>query len=160
MVFVLALTFRKEVKDTFVTKDEFQSFCIEVKDEFQGFRNELNEFNVNLLQLAARTLNSNLKNPTLLIRSVPIPGPNSSRGTIEPVPTLFPRHADDQRHLRGSDREEEPAHTDPERAVELLEDILGLQEDNLMAFRERARQLATRPSVVTKREQPFYSKRE
>ena len=59
----------------------------------------------------------------------------------------------------GSDRAEASLHIDPRRAVELLEDILGLQEENFIAFRERARLLAAQPSTAAKREQPFPSER-
>jgi len=114
-----------------------------------------------------RGRNNNLKNPTLLIRSVPIPGPGG--GITEPNPKLFPRHADEFYSLRdassehsrrmlaylakfydigaqsagssGSDRAEVLLHIDPKRAVELLEDILGLREEHFIVFRERARLL-------------------
>ena len=43
---------------------------------------------------------------------------------------------------------------DPERAVELLEEILGLDEDNFVAFRAKAQLLANQGPTAEKRERP------
>jgi hypothetical protein len=67
------------------------------------------------------------------------------------------QNASDASDASESDRSQSGGETriDPERAVELLEDILGLQEHNFIAFRERARQFAIRsPAPPPKRGQP------
>ncbi len=112
--------------------------------------------------MAARSRNNNLKNPTLLIRSIPVPDPGG--GFVEPDPARFSRNADEFYSLRNPSTDRHcrilayltdfydialtafgssgSGQVDPARAVELLEDILGLQEDNFVAFRARARQFA------------------
>lgn len=46
---------------------------------------------------------------------------------------------------------------DPERAVELLEEILGLEEDNFAAFRAKAQLFANQTQTAEKRDQPATS---
>ena len=174
--------FRKEVREEFVG---FRSEIKEIKDTFVT-KTTFDELKVTVHQMDARSRNNHLKNPTLIIRPVPTFDPISDR-IVQPDPELFPEHANEFYALRnpstkrqhqlldylvkfydlsqftGSSSSKEakkPLRLDPERAVELLEDILGLQEDNFIAFRERARRFTGQPSAPAKREQPFSSERE
>ncbi|KAK1828848.1 hypothetical protein QBC39DRAFT_332965 [Podospora conica] len=100
---------------TFVTKSEFNSFRDDVGAEFRslnghvnqlrsdvnglrsdvnGLRSDVKELKVTVLQMAARSRNSKLRNPTLLIRAVPTACAGSPRGIAEPDLALFPRYAD------------------------------------------------------------------
>ncbi|KAK2005929.1 hypothetical protein LZ32DRAFT_623330 [Colletotrichum eremochloae] len=128
--------------------------------------------------------NNALKNPTLPIRPVVVYRPE--QGILEPELSQFPRNANEfyslrnpqtsrQRsmlvylaafydvQLRTADYYSEADSSDdetflnrPDVIVEKMEDILGLNEDKFVKFRERARQLETRtPSKPIKRSQIF-----
>ncbi|SPQ24489.1 54cb39ce-b1d3-4004-9478-6d6ec86be6d8 [Thermothielavioides terrestris] len=119
-------------------------------------------------RMAARFQNSTLKNPALPI--APLPALHPVRGIVHPDLSQFPRHAkefyalrhpsnDRQRRMlsylisfydiriSAAENSDDEVGADPdERAVEMLEAILGLNEDNFIRFRERAREPG-RPSA-------------
>ncbi|KAK3364142.1 hypothetical protein B0T25DRAFT_58914 [Lasiosphaeria hispida] len=126
----------------------------------------LSEMQVTMRQIDARARNSRLKKPTARIRAVPIF--IQGHGAKDPDPSFFPKYADQLYNLRKPqtahdyqmladlsefyDIWDEAADTsqsggeevkiDPEHAVELLEGVLGLEEDRFLAFRAKAQQLA------------------
>ncbi|GAB1314309.1 hypothetical protein MFIFM68171_04519 [Madurella fahalii] len=138
----------------------------------------MSQMDVRMRQMEARSLNSKLKNPIARIRPVPIF--IQGRGAGEPNLDYFPKYADEFYGLRKPQKERdykmltylsefydiqleaadasrsgEEVQVDPERAVELLEAILGLDEDNFIAFRARAQQFANQgPPTAEKRDLP------
>ncbi|KAK3364229.1 hypothetical protein B0T25DRAFT_576544 [Lasiosphaeria hispida] len=93
--------------------------------------------------------------------AIPIPGPNNS--IAQPDSAKFPRHANefyglrkenDRSSRRHYDIAQDPSESgretqlDPEFVVAMLDDILGLQEDDFTPFRERAQLLASAPAPV------------
>ncbi|KAK5656575.1 hypothetical protein OQA88_4554 [Cercophora sp. LCS_1] len=116
-------------------------------------------------QIEVRARNGKLKNPIARIRPIPIFVPGV--GAQDPDPAYFPGYVDQLYVLRKPQKEsdrkmlaylskfydiwheasasrsdEEEAKVDPERAVEPLEEILGLDEENFTRFRTRAQQFA------------------
>ncbi|WQF76299.1 hypothetical protein CDEST_01313 [Colletotrichum destructivum] len=154
-----------------------------VKAQTQRLEAQNQRLEAQIRQSHAYMRNNALKNPTLPIRPVVVYRPE--QGILEPELTRFPRNANEfyslrdpqtNRHrsmlsylaafydvqLRTADYPSEDDSSDdetfdcPDVIVEKLEDILGLNEDKFVKFRERARQLATQtPSKPTKRSQVF-----
>ncbi|KAK5656230.1 hypothetical protein OQA88_4991 [Cercophora sp. LCS_1] len=148
----------------------------EMKTTMGEMQGTIGEMQVTMRQIGARGRNSKLKNPISRIRPIPI----FIQGQ-EPDPARFPQYANQLYNLRKpqqkrdyqmlaylskfydiwqdaantSHSSEEEAQIDPERAVELLEEILGLEEDNFIAFRARAQHFANQgPPIAEKRDRP------
>ncbi|KAK0729587.1 hypothetical protein B0H67DRAFT_604807 [Lasiosphaeris hirsuta] len=147
-------------------KSDLASFKAETKAEFRDVKATISEMQVTMRQSDVRARNSRLKNPTARIRAIPIF--IHGHGAKDPDPSFFPKYADQLYNLRKpqtardyqmltdlskfydiwdeaadtSQSGEEEEKIDPERAVELLEEILGLEEDRFIAFRAKAQQLA------------------
>lgn len=145
-----------------------------------SLRREQKEVKLDNLRMAARFDNYKLKTPFLEIKPVPAYDPN--RVIVLPNPDLFPRHAkefyalrhpsnDRQREMLsylvdfydiqpsapkdGGGKEEARPNASSERAVEMLEGILGLDEDNLIKFAEQAAERRRSPKrLTTKRARP------
>ncbi|KAK3364144.1 hypothetical protein B0T25DRAFT_627967 [Lasiosphaeria hispida] len=146
-------------------KSDLASFKAETKVEFRDVKATISEMQVTMRQFDARARNGKLKNPTARIRAVPIF--IQGHGAKDPDPSFFPQYADQLYSLRKpqmardyqiltdlskfydiwneaantSQSGEEEDKIDPERAVELLEEILGLEEERFTAFRAKAQQL-------------------
>ncbi|GAB1312026.1 hypothetical protein MFIFM68171_02236 [Madurella fahalii] len=159
---------------------ELKTDVRELKTEFGELKADFGEMRVTMRQMEIRARNSRLKNPIARIRPVPIFV--QGRGAEEPNPDYFPKYADQLYGLRTPQKERdyqmlaylskfydiqleaadtsqssEEIQVDPERAVELLEEILGLDEDNFIAFRARAQQFATQGPTAEKRDRPATS---
>ena len=85
-------------------KDDVQKFRTDVNHRFDDvnrrfdeLNDDMKEFKVQLLRNAARTWNSDLRNPKYHVRPLPA---IRDRSIIEPDLTLFPRHADEFYTLR------------------------------------------------------------
>ncbi|GKT92447.1 hypothetical protein CT0861_09412 [Colletotrichum tofieldiae] len=169
---------KQELKnDISLVKGELKEFKDNVKAQNQRLEAQVR-------QSHAYMRNNALKNPTLPIRPVVVYRPE--QGILEPELSRFPRNANEfyslrdpqtNRHrsmlaylaafydvqLRTADYPSEDDSSDdeifldrPDVIVEKLEDILGLNEDKFVKFRERARQIATQiPSKPVKRSQIF-----
>ncbi|KAH6613345.1 hypothetical protein F5144DRAFT_401227 [Chaetomium tenue] len=150
---------------------------------FDRLEQRFDHLELDNIRMAARFQNFMLKNPVL--RITPLPAYDPTHGIRQPNAALFPRHAKDFYALRhpSNDRhrqmlaylvsfydiqlsipessyeedEDEVGleESDSERAAELLEGILGLNEDNFIKFRERAAEMGRRRTPpATKRSQP------
>ncbi|TQN73490.1 hypothetical protein CSHISOI_01992 [Colletotrichum shisoi] len=148
----------------------------------QRLENQTQRLEAEIRQSKAYIRNNALRNPTLPIRPLVIYHPE--RGILEPNELRFPRNADEfyalrdpqtDRHrsmlaylamfydvrLRTADYTSDDESSDdevfidrPDLVIEKLEDILGLNEDKFIKFRERARNLASRtPPKPIKRSQ-------
>lgn len=151
----------------------------ELKTDASGLKTDVGEMKVTMRQMEIRARNSRLKNPIARIRPVPVF--IQGRGAEEPSPDYFPKYADQFYSLRKPQTERdyqmlaylskfydiqleaadvsrsgEEVQVDPERAVELLGERLGLDENNFIAFRARAQQFATQgPLTAGKRDWPI-----
>jgi hypothetical protein len=138
----------------------------------------MEELRADSIRASARFGNYMLRNPTL--RITPLVAFVPGKGLVYPDMALFPRHANEFYALRhptnersrrmldyfvafydvqlddfGDDDVAEATASDSERAVELLEGILGLNEDNFVRFKERASKLYRRtPPSAIKRAPP------
>ncbi|KAK3365006.1 hypothetical protein B0T24DRAFT_505746, partial [Lasiosphaeria ovina] len=147
----------------------------EIKVTIGEMQGTMGEMQVTMRQIEVRARNGKLKNPTARIRPIPIFA--QGRGAQEPDPARFPKYADQFYGLRKPQKERdhlmleylstfydiqqeaadasesgENVPVDPERAVELLEEILGLDEDNFAEFRARAQRFADQsPPAAEKR---------
>ncbi|WQF90612.1 hypothetical protein CDEST_15626 [Colletotrichum destructivum] len=178
---------QQELKtDIGLVKQELKEFKDDVKAQNQRLEAQNQRLEAQIRQSHAYMRNNALKNPTLPIRPVIVYRPE--QGILEPEPSRFPRNADEfyslrdpqtNRHrsvlaylaafydvqLRTADYPSEDDSSDdetfldrPDVIVEKLEDIFGLNEDKLVKFRGRARQLAAQnPSKPVKRLQTFLS---
>ncbi|KAI3317676.1 hypothetical protein HD806DRAFT_362602 [Xylariaceae sp. AK1471] len=139
-----------------------------LESRFDGLESKFdvkfNEMSARQEQLEAFVRNSRLRNPNLPIR--PVVALRPFQGIVEPDPSYFPRHANEFYSLRNpaTDHQRQmlayladfydilrPSKKDgvliedPYDTVDLLEGILGLEEDRFIQFRERARHMAARP---------------
>jgi hypothetical protein len=144
-----------------------------VDDRFNAVDDRFDRLEVQTRQSHAYVRNNALKNPTLPIRPLVVYRPG--QGIMEPDSSYFPRHADEfyslrnpqtdrhrsmlaylalfydvqlraDAHSSGEDGSEDETVLDrPDLVVERLEDILGLNEDQFIRFKERAHEIASRP---------------
>ncbi|KAK5654460.1 hypothetical protein OQA88_7371 [Cercophora sp. LCS_1] len=140
--------FRAEVK---VELDNIHHKIGRLEADVGEVKITMGEMQVTMRQIDIRTRNGKLKNPISRIRPIPIF--TQGRGAQEPDPANFPRYADQFYGLRKPQKERDYQmlvylskfydiwqeavdqsiqEIDPERAVELLEEILGLEEDNFV----------------------------
>ncbi|KAM0259991.1 hypothetical protein ACHAPA_010488 [Fusarium lateritium] len=143
--------------------DEFKS----VDDRFQDVHDRFDEMKAENLRLLANIRNGKLSNPFLPIQALPTYLFN--QGITYPEATHFPKNANEFYALkRPSSRRQigmlaylsifydlplyqdhgDTALQNPELAVEYLENILGLEEDRFTRFKQRARELETRPKAI------------
>ncbi|KAK1749860.1 hypothetical protein QBC47DRAFT_395156 [Echria macrotheca] len=159
---------------------ELKTDVAQLKVDVGDIKVTVGEMQISMRQMEIRMRNGRLKNPVARIRPVPIFV--HGQGAREPDPEHFPKYADQLYALRKPrkdrdfrmlaylskfyDIEQEAANVDqssqeiqldPERAVELLEEILGLDEDNFIEFRANAQQLADQKSAPEKRDRPATS---
>lgn len=157
-----------------VLNDDVSAFKEDVRAQFD-------RLGVEALRFTALLRNSLLKNPTHRIHPIVIYQPG--KGLVEPDRSRFPRHAKEFYSLRNpttdrhrtmlaylaifydiplnttSSSSEDESDDDevildsPDLAVEHLEGILGLNEDNFIRFRERAEEVANAPRQPIKRSQ-------
>ncbi|KAK3366741.1 hypothetical protein B0T24DRAFT_681932 [Lasiosphaeria ovina] len=150
----------------------------ELKTDVGEIKITMGEMQVTMRQIEVRARNGKLKNPTARIRPIPIF--IQGRGAQEPDPAYFPKYAnqlyglrkpqdkrdyqmlaylstfyDIQQEAADASESGENVPVDPDRAVELLEEILGLDEDNFVEFRTRAQRFAHQgPAAAEKRDRP------
>ncbi|EXK76051.1 hypothetical protein FOQG_19188 [Fusarium oxysporum f. sp. raphani 54005] len=143
--------------------EEFKS----VDDRFQDVDHRFEEMRTENLRLLALVRNGKLSNPFLPIQALPIYLPN--QGITYPEAKHFPNNANEFYALkRPSSRRQagmltylavfydippykkhgDTAIDDPELAVGYLENILGLDEDRFTRFKERAREVDSRPKAA------------
>ncbi|KAK0702662.1 hypothetical protein B0H67DRAFT_594877 [Lasiosphaeris hirsuta] len=167
--------FRTETNARF---ERIEADVHELKIDVGEIKITMGEMQVTMRQIEVRARNGKLKNPTARIRPIPIFA--QGRGPQEPDPTYFPKYANQLYRLRKPQNERdhqmlaylstfydiqqeaadasesgEKVQVDPDRAVELLEEILGLDEDNFIEFRTRAQRFADQgPPAAEKRDRP------
>jgi outer membrane murein-binding lipoprotein Lpp len=150
----------------------------QLKTDVGEMKITMGELQITMRQIEVRARNGKLKNPTARIRPIPIF--TQGRGAQEPDPAYFPKYANQLYGLRKPENERdhqmlaylsafydiqqeaadasesgEKVQVDPDRAVELLEEILGLDEDNFIEFRTRAQRFADQgPPAAEKRDWP------
>jgi len=176
-------SFRGEIRaeiDAFRTEtnNRFQSVDADIKElktDVRQLKVTMSEMQVTMRQIEVRARNGRLKNPISRIRPIPIYV--DGRGAQEPDARFFPKYADQLYSLRKPQNDSEHQmlaylskfydiwqeavdqsiddDIDPERAVELLEEILGLDEERFVASRAKARLLASQtPAAAEKRPRP------
>lgn len=160
-------------------KVEVDTRFTKVDTQFTKVDTQFTELRVEILRLNAYVRNTALRIPTMRIQ--PLPAYDPDRGAI--LPQFFPKHWKEFCSLRdpsspsshrmlvylarfydipfngepGSESEssdDELVVNDPDRVVESLEHILGLNERKFAKFEREARELANQPSKAIKRSPP------
>ncbi|CZR49810.1 uncharacterized protein FPRO_16018 [Fusarium proliferatum ET1] len=142
---------------------EFKS----IDDRFRDVHQRFDELRTENVRVLANVQNGKLSNPFLPIQALPVYLPK--QGITYPEATYFPKNANEFYALKqpSSPRQTamlaylamfydishyqkhgDTAIGDPVLAVEYLENILGLVEDNFTRFKERAREVDARPKAA------------
>ncbi|KAG9252900.1 uncharacterized protein F5Z01DRAFT_190329 [Emericellopsis atlantica] len=142
----------------------------DVKDDIKELKLSILEIKADRIQSNAFQRNASLRNPVTPIR--PLVAFHPDGGIIQPDSNIFPRFIDDFYALRTLSNHDQyrtlvyladfydipltPLHTsdgdnehDPRRVVDSLEAILGLNEDNIEAFRQRFRHYDDQPRQLS-----------
>ncbi|KPA35656.1 wac protein [Fusarium langsethiae] len=147
----------------------------QVDQRFDRVEADIQQIKVDIQRFSAQAQNSRIRNPHVRINPIITFDPVSGR-IRTPDPTLFPKSATEFYSLREptttrkqvmldylvdfydithidvpEDEPHDDASTRPELAVGYLESILGLDENNIIQFRERARALDQRGWQPSKR---------
>ncbi|KAJ4016127.1 hypothetical protein NW761_015106 [Fusarium oxysporum] len=142
---------------------EFKS----VDDRLQDVHQRFDELKTENARVLANIQNGKLSNPFLPIQALPIYLPN--QGITYPEAIYFPKNANEFYALKQPSSPRQTAMLaylamfydishyqkhgdttigDPELAIEYLENILGLVEDNFTRFKARAREFEARPKAA------------